>query len=71
MFLPLPLSMWLSLVLAGLAVSDCILSLLQALVSVLVRNQLSPDDILVWSTVAQNQLLADTETRKVLSLAPS
>jgi hypothetical protein len=28
MFLPLPLTIWLSLVLAGLAVSDCDLSLL-------------------------------------------
>ena len=30
MFLPLPLAIWLSLVLADLAVSDCCLSILQA-----------------------------------------
>ena len=35
MFLPLPFAIWLSLVFAGLAVSDCGLSLLQASVSVL------------------------------------
>ena len=33
MFLPLPLAIWLSLVLAGLSVSDCVLSLLQACVT--------------------------------------
>jgi hypothetical protein len=38
MFLPLPLTIWLSLLLAGLAVSDCGLSLLQAHVSVLLGH---------------------------------
>jgi hypothetical protein len=39
MFLPLPFTIWLSLVLAGLAVSDYGLSLLQAFVSVLLGDQ--------------------------------
>jgi hypothetical protein len=41
MFLPLPLNIWLSLVLAGLAVSNCGLSHLQACVSVL-KDQFFP-----------------------------
>ena len=41
MFLPLLISIWLSLVLAGLAVSDCGLSLLQACVSALLGDQFS------------------------------
>jgi hypothetical protein len=41
MFLSLPLAIWLSLVLAVLAVSDCGLSLLQYYVSVLLGGQLS------------------------------
>ena len=41
MFLPLPLDIWLSLALAGLTVSDCDLSLLQACVSVLLGDQVS------------------------------
>ena len=56
MFLPLPLDIWLSVVLAGLAVSDCGLSLLQACVSVLLGDQFSPGGIWVWRAVAQGQL---------------
>ena len=41
MFLCLPFAIWLSLVLAGFAVSDCGLSLLQACVSVLLGDQFS------------------------------
>ena len=41
MFLLLPLATWISLVLVGLAVSDCGLSLLQACVSVLLGDQFS------------------------------
>jgi hypothetical protein len=56
MFLPLLLTIWLSLVLAGLAVSDCGLSLLQACVSVLLGDQFSQGGIWVWKAVAQGQL---------------
>ena len=35
MFLPLPFAIWLSIVLAGIAVSDCGFSVLQACISVL------------------------------------
>jgi hypothetical protein len=42
MFLPLSLNVWLSLVLDGLAVSDCCLFLLQACVSVLLGDQFFP-----------------------------
>jgi hypothetical protein len=55
MFLHLPLTIWLSVVLAGLAVFDCGLSFLQACVSVLLGDQFSPGGIWVWSTVAQDQ----------------
>ena len=56
MFLPLFLSIWLSLVLAGLAVSAYGLSLMQACVSVLLVDQFSPGGIWLWSIVAQGQL---------------
>ena len=56
MFLPLPLAIWLSLVLAVLAVSDCDLSLLQACVSVLLGDQFSPGGIWVWRAVGQGHL---------------
>ena len=46
-FLSLPFAIWLSLVLAGLAVSDCGLSLLQACVSVLLGDQFSLGEIWV------------------------
>ena len=46
----------LSLMLAGLAVSDCGLSLLQASVSVLLEDQFSLGDIYVWRPVVQGQL---------------
>jgi hypothetical protein len=52
-FLYLPLVIWLSLVLAGLAVFDYCFSLLQVCVSVLL---FSPGGIWVWRTVAQGQL---------------
>ena len=62
MFLPLPLAIWLYLVLAGLAVSDCDLSLLQACVSVLLEDQFSLGGIWIWRSVAQDQFCAQTET---------
>ena len=51
-FLPLPLAIWLSLVLAGLADSDNGLSLVQVSVSVLLADQFSPGGIGVWRAVA-------------------
>jgi hypothetical protein len=69
MFLLLPLTIWISLVLSGLAISGCRLTLLQACVSVLQGDQLSPSGIWIWSTVVQDQLLAHTETRRILSQA--
>ena len=68
MFLPLPLAIWLSLVLAGLAVSDCGLSLLQACVSVLPGDQFSQGGIWVWRAVVQGKLWS-AETRRILSPA--
>ena len=56
MFLPLSLTTWLSLVLTGLAVSDCGLSLLQVCVSVLLGDQFSLGGIWVWRNVALGQL---------------
>ena len=56
MFLPLPLTIWLSLVLDGFAVSYCGLSLLQACASVLKGEQFSLGEIWVWRAVAQDQL---------------
>jgi hypothetical protein len=55
-FLPVPLAIWLSPVLAGLAVSDCGLSFLPACVSVLLGDQTSAGGIWVWRGVAQGQL---------------
>jgi hypothetical protein len=56
MFLPLPLTIWISLVLAGFAVSDCGLSFLQAFLSVLLGDQFSPGGHWVWRDVEQCQL---------------
>jgi hypothetical protein len=56
MFLPLPLDIWLSLVLIVLTVSDCGFSLLQGCVSVLLGEQFSPGGIWLWRAVAQAQL---------------
>ena len=56
MFLPLPFTIWLSLVLADLAVSDCSLSFLQAYVSVLLGDQFSLGGNWVWRAMAQGQL---------------
>ena len=67
--LPLPLTIWLSLVLAGLAVSDYGLYLLQACVSVLLGDQFSPGGIWVWRTMAQDQLQVQTETGRILPQA--
>ena len=64
MFLPLPLTIWLSLVLTGLAVSDCDLSLLQACVSVLLEDQFSPGGIWLWRVVAQGQLQGADRNQK-------
>ena len=60
MFLSFPLTIWLFLVLADLAISDCDLSLLQAPVLELLGDQFSPGGIWVWSTVAQDQLWVQT-----------
>ena len=49
----LPLAIWLSLVLPGLAVSDCSLSVLHACVLVLLGDQFSLGEIWVWRAVAQ------------------
>ena len=65
MFLHLPLIIWLSLVLTGLAVSDCGLSLLQACVSILLGDQISLGAIWVWRVVAQGQLQGADRNRKV------
>jgi hypothetical protein len=48
MFLPLPLDMWLSLVLAELVDSDCDLSLLLACLSTLLGDYSSLGGIWVW-----------------------
>jgi hypothetical protein len=64
MFLPLPFAIWLSLVLTGLAVSDCGLSLLQASVSVLLGDQFSLGGIYVWRAVVQGQLWGTDRNQK-------
>ena len=69
LFLSLPLAIWLSLVFAGLAVSDCGLSLLQFYVSELLGEQFSLGGIWVWSTMAQEQLWVHLETGRILSQA--
>jgi hypothetical protein len=51
MFLCLPFAICLSVMLAGLAVSDFGLSLLQVCVSALLENHLSPGGIWVWRTL--------------------
>ena len=56
-FLALQLVIWLSMVLASLAVSDCGLSFLQACVSEVLGDQFSPGEIWVWIAVAQGLLL--------------
>ena len=55
-FLPLPLAIWLSLVLAGLAICDSVLYLLQGYVSVLLVDQFFLGRIKVGRAVAQGQL---------------
>jgi hypothetical protein len=64
MFLPLTLTIWLSLVLAGLAVSNCGVSLLKACVLLLLRDQFSLGRIWVWRAVAQGQLLGADRNQK-------
>ena len=56
MFLLLPFAMWLSVVLAIIAVSDCGPSLLLANVSALLGDKLSLGIIWVWRGVTQGQL---------------
>ena len=56
MFLPLPLTICLFLVLAGLTVSNCGLYILQACVPVLLGDQFSLGGIWVWRDVAQGQI---------------
>ena len=63
----MPLAICLSLVLAGLAVSDCGFSLLQACVSVLLVDQPSPGGICVKSTVTKDQFQVQMETGRILS----
>jgi hypothetical protein len=53
MFLPLPVYIWLSLVLTRPAISDCVLSLLQVCVSVLLGDQFSLEGIWIWRAVSQ------------------
>ena len=69
MFLPLSLTICLSLVLAGLAISDCGLSLLWVYVSELLGDLLSLGGIWFWTAVAQGQLRVQLESRRILSLA--
>jgi hypothetical protein len=69
MLVPLPLAICLSLVLAGLAVSDCGLSLLQAYLSVVLKDQFSLGGILVLRSVAPGQLRGAERNQKILSLA--
>jgi hypothetical protein len=64
MFLPLPLAIWLSLELAGLAVTECFLFLMQTCVSVLRGDPLYPGGIWVWRAVAQGQLQGADENQK-------
>jgi hypothetical protein len=64
MFLPLIFAIWLSLVLASLAVSDCSFSLLQAFVSVLLGDQIFLGGIWVWRAVAQDQLQGEDRNWK-------
>ena len=66
MFLCLPFTIWLSLLLAGagLAVSDYGLSLLQACVSILLGDQFSLGEIYVWRAVAQGQLWGADRNQK-------
>jgi hypothetical protein len=52
----MPLASWLSLLLPGLAVSDCGLSVLQACVSVFLEDQFSLGGTQVWKDVVQGQL---------------
>ena len=54
-FLHLSLAIWLSVVLAGFAVSDCGFSLLLACVSALLGDHLSLGGIWAWRAVAQAQ----------------
>ena len=63
MFLPLLLTIWLSVVLAGLAVSDSGLSLLQAHVLVLLGDKFSLEGIWVWRAVAEHPL-QDADTNR-------
>ena len=65
MFLPLLLIIWLSLVLAALAVSDCGLSILQACVSELLGDQFSLERIWVWRAVAQDHLQIADENQNI------
>ena len=67
MFLTLPLTIWLSLVFAGLVISDGGFFLLPVFVSVLLGDQFSPSDIWVWRAVAQGQLWVQTKTGGILS----
>ena len=66
---PLPLTIWLSLVPAGLTLSDCGFSLLQACVSVFLEDQFSLGKICLWRAVVQGQLWAQTEPGWILPLA--
>ena len=65
-FLPLPFTIWISLLLAGLALSDCDFSLLQACVLVFLGDQFFLREIWVWRAVVQNQLWGQTETGSIL-----
>ena len=62
--LHLPRAIWLSLVLAGLAVFDCCLSLLHVSVLILLGDQFSPGGIWVQKTVTQVQLVSADRNQK-------
>ena len=69
MFLPLPLTIWLFLVLTGIAASDCGLSLLQGYVSLLLGNQLSQAGIGYGELWHRLSFWVYMETRMIVSLA--
>ena len=62
MFLPLPFTIWLSLIFTDFPVS--VLSLLQASVTVLLRDQFSLGGIQLWRAVVQGQLWGADRNQK-------
>jgi hypothetical protein len=66
MFLPLPLTICLSLVLPGLAISDCGLYLLQPCLSLFLGDKFSLGGMWVWRAVAQGHLRGAKENLLLL-----